>query len=159
MHTKKGELFTELVLEVFKLNGLLLSEGDRLAGNHNLSSARWKVLGAVAINESPMTVAQIGRHMGQARQSVQRIANEMTEAGYFNWVENTNDKRAMLLKLTAKGKRVYKQLESEQMPWANGAANGLSKEELDSALNVLRQLSDYFGASSAEVTSSKEKRS
>ena len=144
MHTKKGELFTELVLEVFKLNGLLLSEGDRLAGNHSLTSARWKVLGAVAINEKPLTVAQIGRHMGQARQSVQRIANEMAESGYFDWAENPNDKRAMLLKLTAKGKRVYKQLESEQAPWANDAANELSSEELDSALNVVRRLSEYF---------------
>ena len=49
MRDKNGELFTELILEVFKLNGLLLAEGDRIAGAHELSSARWKVLGAVAL--------------------------------------------------------------------------------------------------------------
>ena len=142
---RNRELFTELVLEIFKLNGLLLSEGDRIAGKYELSSARWKVLGAVALNDRPMTVAQIGRHMGQARQSVQRIANDMAEDGYFTWVDNPGDKRAMLLKLTAKGKRVYKQLESEQAPWAIEAANELDHEELDTALNVLRRLSDHFG--------------
>lgn len=144
MHTENGERFTELVLEIFRLNGLLLAEGDRIAGKFELSSARWKVLGAVAINGRPMTVAQIGRHMGQARQSVQRIANDMAESGYFTWADNPSDKRAMLLKLTAKGKRVYQQLESEQAPWANDAANGVSNEELNSALNVMRRLSDHF---------------
>ncbi|RCS44643.1 MarR family transcriptional regulator [Bremerella cremea] len=142
---KNGERFTELVLEVFKLNGLLLAEGDRIAGEYELSSARWKVLGSVAISGRPMTVAQIGRHMGQARQSVQRIANEMAESGYFTWEDNPSDKRAMLLKLTAKGKRVYKQLEAEQAQWANEAASGLPPDELDSALKVLRRLSDQFG--------------
>lgn len=144
MHTGKGELFTELVLEVFRLNGLLLAEGDRIAGEHQLSSARWKVLGAVAINGGPLTVAQIGRHMGQARQSVQRIANEMVESGHFTWVENPHDKRAMQLSLTARGRRVYRQLESSQMPWANDAAKALSSEKLDTALNVLRKLSEHF---------------
>ncbi|MEM7279441.1 MAG: MarR family transcriptional regulator [Pseudomonadota bacterium] len=145
MHTIEGELFTELVLEIFKLNGLLLSEGDRLAGKHNLSSARWKVLGAIALNESPLTVAQIGREMGQARQSVQRIANELADAGFLEWLENPGDRRAMQLKLTAKGKRVYAKLESEQAPWANAAVNGLSRRELEKTLSVIRQVSEYFG--------------
>jgi len=145
MHTENGERFTELVLEIFKLNGLLLAEGDRIAGEFGLSSARWKVLGALAINGHPMTVAQVGRHMGLARQSVQRIANDMAESGHFTWVDNPSDKRAMLLKLTAKGKRVYRQLESDQAPWANEAANGMSSEELNSALNVIRRLNDHFG--------------
>ena len=145
MHTENGERFTELVLEIFRLNGLLLAEGDRIAGKYQLSSARWKVLGAVAINGHPMTVAQIGRHMGQARQSVQRIANDMAESGYFTWIDNPSDKRAMLLKLTAKGKRVYNQLESAQAPWANDAAKEISQAELNSALEVMRRLSDHFG--------------
>ena len=145
MHTENGERFTELVLEMFRLNGLLLAEGDRIAGKFELSSARWKVLGAVAMNGHPMTVAQIGRHMGQARQSVQRIANDMAENGYFTWVDNPSDKRAMLLTLTAKGKRVYSRLESEQAPWANDAANVVSDEQLNTALHVMRRLSDHFG--------------
>lgn len=145
MPAENGELFTELVLEIFRLNGLLLAEGDRIAGKYELSGARWKVLGAVAINGRPMTVAQIGRQMGQARQSVQRIANDMAESGYFAWVDNPSDKRAMLLKLTAKGKRVYKQLELEQAPWAIDATNGVGHKELNCALHVIRQLSDHFG--------------
>jgi DNA-binding MarR family transcriptional regulator len=146
MRKRNGELFTDLVLEIFKLNGLLLAEGDRLAGEYGLSSARWKVLGAVAMSGGPMTVAQIGRDMGQARQSVQRIANEMAEGGYFAWVDNPADKRAKLLRLTAKGKRVYRQLELAQAPWADEAASALGGKELELARTLLRQLNQHFGA-------------
>ena len=140
MRTKNGELFTELVLEVFKLSGLLVSEGDRISGKLGLSSARWKVLGAVALAEEPLTVAQIAREMGQTRQSVQRIADSMAKSGYFTWKNNPRHKRAKLLHLTGKGGRVYQKLDSIQAPWANETSEGFSCRELKQALTVLRGL-------------------
>lgn len=145
MRTQKGDLFTELVLEIFKLNGLLISEGDRISGKYGLSSARWKVLGALALSDNPLTVAQIARKMGQARQSVQRIANDMVKSEYFIWEDNPADKRAKLLKVTEKGKQAYQLLESDQAPWANESAQQLDTQALESALIVLRQLSNRFG--------------
>ncbi|MEM8612098.1 MAG: MarR family transcriptional regulator [Cyanobacteria bacterium P01_H01_bin.105] len=147
MRTRKGDLLTELVLEIFKLNGLLISEGDHISGKCGLSSARWKVLGSLALSENPLTVAQIARMMGQARQSVQRIANDMAKSGYFIWEDNPADKRAKLLKITEKGKRAYKLLDSAQAPWANESAKQLDMQDLKSALIVLRQLIDHFGTS------------
>lgn len=144
MQTKKGAVFTELVLEVFKLNGLLLSEGDQISGEFGLSSARWKVLGAVAMADQPLTVAQVAREMGQARQSVQRIASNMAEGGYFTWKDNPAHKRAKLLHLTAKGKRTFQQLESAQAPWANEVAQQLDAQELKITLGVLRKLVGRF---------------
>ncbi len=44
-HTQQGQLFTQIVLELFKLNGQLIAEGDRLTKGVGLSSARWKILG------------------------------------------------------------------------------------------------------------------
>ena len=140
MHTQKGEVFTELVLEIFKLSGLLVAEGDRISGELGLSSARWKVLGAVAMADEPLTVAQVAREMGQARQSVQRIANNMVKSGYLSWKHNPAHKRAKLLVLTEKGNRVFRQLDSVQAPWANEASQQLDDHELNIALNVLREL-------------------
>lgn len=144
MRTKQGEVFTELALEVFKLNGLLVSEGDQISGEFRLSSARWKVLGAVAMADEPLTVAQVAREMGQARQSVQRIASNMADSGYFTWKDNPAHKRAKLLHLTAKGKRTFQQLELAQAPWANEAAKPLDARELKIALGVLRKLVRHF---------------
>ena len=43
---------TDLVLDVFRLNGALLASGDTLVKDLGLTSARWQVLGAIAL--SPM---------------------------------------------------------------------------------------------------------
>lgn len=144
MRTIKGELLTELVLEIFKLNGLLISEGDQISGKYELSSARWKVLGSLVLSGTPLTVAQIARNMGQARQSVQRIANDMVRSEYFIWEDNLEDKRAKLLKVTEKGQHTYALLESAQAPWANESAKQLDTQDLQSALVVLRHLTDRF---------------
>ena len=144
MRIKKAKVFTELALECFKLNGLFVSEGDRIAGEFGLSSARWKVLGAVAMAEEPLTVAQVAREMGQARQSVQRIATSMAADGYFIWKDNPAHKRAKLLCLTEKGQHTFQQLEDAQAPWANEAVQQLDEQELQIALDVLRKLAEGF---------------
>ena len=143
-NTKKGDLLTDLVLEIFRLNGHLLSEGDRISGEVGLSSARWKVLGAAALSEESLTVAQISKQMGQARQSVQRIADSLVESGFCIWQENPAHKRAKLLKLTKKGQATYSKLEKSQAPWANAAGESLTIEELKSALKALKKLTNWF---------------
>ena len=40
-----AKLLTEIVLLVFRVNGRLLSAGDRLVGDLGLTSARWQMLG------------------------------------------------------------------------------------------------------------------
>src|SRR5271156_3718865 len=82
-YTKAGKAFTELVLETFRFNGRLLLIGDRLARPVGLTSSRWQVLGA--IEEQPLSVAQIARNMGLARQNVQRLADALQKEGIIHY--------------------------------------------------------------------------
>ncbi|MCE9685471.1 MarR family transcriptional regulator [Shewanella sp. AS16] len=136
----EGQLFTDIILEVFKLSGLLATAGDRLTRDQQMSSARWKVLGALARSPSPMTVSQIAQSMGQSRQGVQRIANELLELGVLVFEENPLHKKAKLLVLTAKGFEVLQQIEAKQIPWANACAQGMDVTEMTQALAMLRKL-------------------
>ena len=72
---------TGLILAIFRLNGRLLLAGDRLVAGLDLTSARWQVLGAIALAERPQPVAWLARNMGLNRQGVQRIVNEMRDDG------------------------------------------------------------------------------
>ncbi len=141
-HTPEGKIFTSLLLDVFKLNGLLILEGDRITKEVELSSARWKILGALANTKASMTVSEIAQKMGQTRQAVQRLANEMTRDDLIFFQDNPNHKRAKLLSLTGKGKDTFNKLEEKQMPWANSVAEGLSESELQQALLTLQKLID-----------------
>ena len=70
---------TDLILEVFRLNGRLLAAGDRLTRPSGQTSARWQV--RCAIDIEPRTVSQIAQAMGLARQSVQRTTDRLQTEG------------------------------------------------------------------------------
>lgn len=145
-HSAKGHTFTEIVIESFKLSGLLATEGDRIAAPLGLSSARWKILGALARSETPLTVSQIARNMGQSRQAVQSLVNIMSEIGLVEFQNNPNHKRAKLAVLTPNGKHTYEQIEAIQVPWANQRASQISIEELEVTLATLKKISEQFTA-------------
>jgi DNA-binding MarR family transcriptional regulator len=105
--SKQAASLTALILAVFKLNGALIAAGDRLVADLRLTSARWQVLGAVAMATAPQTVADIARTMGLTRQSVQRIVNELIASALLERSENPRHMRAPLMQLTASGKKTY----------------------------------------------------
>src|SRR5690349_7911013 len=45
--TPAGEALTSLILQLFRVNSLIFSAGDRLAAHLGLTGARWQILGAV----------------------------------------------------------------------------------------------------------------
>ncbi|MCG8382221.1 MAG: MarR family transcriptional regulator [Gammaproteobacteria bacterium] len=141
-HTKEGRLFTDIVLEIFKLNGLLILEGDELTKEQGLSSARWKILGAISLSPTPMTVPQIARNMGQTRQAVQRLVNEMENDELLTFKNNPHHKKAKLVELTLEGKNAYYQLTQKQIPWANSISSKITSSDLQLTLSVLLKLID-----------------
>nr|WP_028347382.1 MarR family transcriptional regulator [Bradyrhizobium murdochi] len=146
-HTPGGQALTELVLAVFRLNGRLLAAGDRLVSDLGLTSARWQVLGAIALAPSPQPVAWLARSMGLNRQGVQRIVNEMAEEGLVELRPNPNHRRAHLVALTRRGQDTFETASALQVPWANALAKGFSPEELAAMTRVTKLLSERLDKS------------
>lgn len=138
--TPARDAVTQLILEVFRLNGQLLAAGDALVGDIGLSSARWQVLGAIALSPVPLPVAHLARNMGLARQSVQRLVGEMKEDGLVRYAANLHHRRAKLVLLTDKGEIAYRTAMARQRPWADGLAAGLTPEVIEAATGTLRAL-------------------
>jgi DNA-binding MarR family transcriptional regulator len=155
-HTEAGALFTELVLEVFRVNGLALAAGDRLAAPDGLSSARWQVLGVV--DHGPAPAATVARLMGLTRQSVQQTADALERDGFITYAENPHHKRAKLIVLTAKGREVLRQVEARQAAWANRIGAGIDERRLQAALDGLRLTRQHLDADSGAVTDEGLKR-
>jgi DNA-binding MarR family transcriptional regulator len=140
--TPTGQRLTELILETFRLNGALLSRGDRLVRDIGLTSARWQVLGAVALEGRPLSVAQIARRMGLSRQAVQRVANDLEAAGLTAYRENPDHKRAKLVALTRQGESAFARADARQSAWVNGIGKGLDAATVADALRLLRLVHD-----------------
>lgn len=131
---------TELVLEIFRLNGGLLAVGDALVGDLGLTSARWQVLGAIALSPVPLPVAHIARNMGLTRQSVQRIVDDMRASGLVRLEPNPHHRRAMLVAMTDAGLSAYAGASVRQKRWVYSLAEGLSTRGFVDAATILRTL-------------------
>lgn len=136
--TEEGEAFTELVLEVFRVNGLLLQAGDRLTEPVGLSSARWQVLGVV--EHGPVPVANIARIMGLTRQSVQQTADALARDGFVEYLENPHHRRAKLISLTPRGRKALDHVVESHAEWANRIAPAVNLQRLRATVNALRRV-------------------
>jgi len=135
-----GEALTRLILQTFPFHGLLEAVGDELTEPWALSSARWKVLGAIDNSSRPIHVAQIARNMGLTRQAVQRIVNDLVDQGLLAFSDNPDHQRARLVTLTRRGAKVLGEVMDEQIQWSNELAEGISPRTLESAVRVLTTL-------------------
>lgn len=144
MHSPKRMLFLDLVLSLFRLNGLLISEGDDMTEALGLTSARWKVIGVIALSSSGLTVPGIARVLGQSRQAVQRITDVMVTDGLLSYQTNPKHKRSVLVVLTEEGKTAYQALRDVQDPWAIRNTEDIPIEDLDAGLRLVHRLIQKF---------------
>lgn len=152
--TNNGEVFTELVLAVFRINGLLLEAGDRLTQPVGLSSARWQVLGVVEHGAVP--VAHVARVMGISRQSVQQTADALHRDGFIEYRENPHHQRAKLMVLTSKGREALAFVQQRHADWANLIGRRHSLNSLQEAVELLRKVGDSLEKETMHLSTDKE---
>jgi DNA-binding MarR family transcriptional regulator len=135
-----------LTIESFRLNAQLLATGDELARDRGMTSARWQVLGTLLRADGPLTVAQVARRMALARQSVQRVANDLADAGLVRFVAGSGHPRWPQVQPTARGRRVYAELEARRLAWAGRLVGPGELRALEAAADTLGRLSERIAA-------------
>ncbi|BAQ47014.1 MULTISPECIES: MarR family winged helix-turn-helix transcriptional regulator [Methylobacterium] len=141
---------TELVLAVFRLNGDLLAAGDALVHDLGLTSARWQVLGAVALSPVPLPVAHIARNMGLTRQAVQRVVDDLHAAGFLRVEPNPHHRRAHLIALTGTGESAYREAIARKEVWFADLCAGLPPDGIAAAASLLREIQRRIGAAAQD---------
>jgi len=129
---------SELVVHVFRLNGLLIALGDAMGEPSGQTSARWRVL--AAIDETPLSVAQIARAWWLTRQSVQRVADVLVEDGLATYEDNPNHRRAKLVRITPRGLSVLHEIRLRQRTWAESLGTEIGEAELRAANATMTRL-------------------
>jgi DNA-binding MarR family transcriptional regulator len=134
-----GDALSAVVIQVLRLGGLLTAAGDALAEPAGQTSARWQVLAGA--EHAPITVAQIARWLGLARQSVQRVADLLVREGLAAYEDNPDDQRAKLLCLTPRGRAALGTIQKAQRAWADALGARIGEADLRQAGEVLERLS------------------
>lgn len=146
MADRTADTLTEVVLEVFRLNGEIIAMGDALVSDIGLTSARWQVIGAIALAATPLPIAQIARNMGLTRQAVQRTANDLEADGLVRFAPNPHHQRAKLAMLTDKGRRAYAAATNRWTKQASALVSGFKAKDLSATLTLLRRLRRQINA-------------
>jgi DNA-binding MarR family transcriptional regulator len=140
MGRSKTEILTEISLVIFRINGSLLDAGDRLVEPLKLTSARWQVMGAVALAAKPLTAPQIAAAMGITRQGVQKQVNALVKEGLVTLHPNSGHKRSPFIALSELGAPVYREVDSLWADLANRLATDFSGNDLQVTLRTLEAI-------------------
>jgi DNA-binding MarR family transcriptional regulator len=102
---------TGLISELFLLQGRLTSIFAGIRDIADLSGVEALTLSAVISADRPVTVPQIGRSLGHARQVIQRAARVLEGRGLITTRDNPGHKRAAFLVATDAGLEVKRRFD------------------------------------------------
>jgi DNA-binding MarR family transcriptional regulator len=138
------DAWSEFVLAVFDVNGLINRAGERVSRPLGQSAARWHVLGRAF---QPQTVAQMAASMGQARQSVQRVADVLEREGLVAYRPHSTDRRTKLVELTPRGHQVLGDIYQRQLAWFAEVTSRVSESTLRDLTTKLARVAHALEAS------------
>jgi DNA-binding MarR family transcriptional regulator len=136
--TAAGDALSELVVHVFRLDGLLTAAGDAMAAPAGQTSARWRVL--AAIEGAPLTVPQIARAWWLSRQSVQRVADTLVDERFAVYEDNPGHRRSKLLRITSRGHAALRKTRRAQRVWADEVGGEIGETDLRIANAILARV-------------------
>lgn len=144
MNPTKADKLTSITLAVFRLNGQFIEWGNHFSQPHGLTTARWQVLGAIAMAPQPPSIPQIAAAMGVTRQGVLKQINLLVEEGLIQPLPNPMHKRSPLYALTQIGQTTYDALIDRWNGHVQKMATGFTAVDLDAALRVLSVISQFY---------------
>ncbi|MFN5096479.1 MAG: MarR family winged helix-turn-helix transcriptional regulator [Limnohabitans sp.] len=131
---------TQLTLAVFRLNGELLNWGDQLVAPLGLTSARWQMLGSLALAGKPLTAPQVGESMGVTRQGAQKQLNLLLKGGLVDVHPNPAHRRSPLYTLTPRGLALYERADDLWAVKALKLSELMSTDQASSATQTLESI-------------------
>ncbi|CAI3950337.1 DNA-binding transcriptional regulator [Commensalibacter communis] len=130
----------KIIIGLFRAYHDISLIGDQLAAEHGLTTSKWKVLGAIRLENTALTVPHIARLMGLTRQAVQRTIDELLKLEYIQQLHNPAHKKSSLFQLTNLGEEAFDAINIEWDKMATTIFQDLNPHDIDSTVNVLTQM-------------------
>lgn len=131
---------SRLSLLIFRLHYALSAEGDAITAPWGLTSAQWKVLGAIALSEHPLSAAAIGRKMGLSRQAVIRQIALLLDKNMLEKHPNPMDARAPQHNLTAAGWSTFHTINQKWLERIDTFSTPVKVSDIDRTCTLLLRL-------------------
>ncbi|WP_199432358.1 MarR family winged helix-turn-helix transcriptional regulator [Qaidamihabitans albus] len=139
-NTADVDAYRLLMADVYELAGESRRSSEAIARELGQTAARWHVLSVVS--DRPRTVAGAARRLGLARQSVQRVVDDLVADGQVELRPNPADQRARLVALSMAGRHTLAELQCRSATARAALLDraALGSGELEHARATLRAL-------------------
>ncbi|MDO5077793.1 MarR family winged helix-turn-helix transcriptional regulator [Corynebacterium sp.] len=137
---RNDDALNSLVAPVIELHAEFVQAARVISGPHSLTPAQWQVLGAIV--EQPYPVAEIARTigLGLARQSVQRVADDLVARGWAYWRNNPKHRKAKLLVPTPRGAAAVSDMRRDYHDWALRVGAAIGADQLAEFQHIVETL-------------------
>jgi DNA-binding MarR family transcriptional regulator len=138
--TSRAETYRLWIADVYELAGASRRTSEQTAAAHGQTVARWHVMSV--LSDQPHTVPTVARRLGLARQSVQRVADDLVAEGLVERSDNPDHQRSQKLVLTATGRSALRKIiaDSDEDRSRLLTRAGVTEADLDQARDTVRKL-------------------
>lgn len=103
----------EVVLNIVRTSSVMSSAGAEIFRRHGLTEAQFNALFALKYKQRPWTQSDLGRRLVVTRASVSSVLDKLEEKGYVAREYVPDNRRIRHVALTAAGRRVIDEAESD----------------------------------------------
>jgi DNA-binding MarR family transcriptional regulator len=137
----KGEAISELMLEVAQFFFRIRALGQKTGLITSWGGGAFGFMRSITLL-GPLTVPQIAQMRPTSRQRMQRLADELAAEGLVEFIDNPKHQRSKLVRLTPKGDRHYRALNTRFLAIASSLGVGLNEQDIRRTVEILRRLSE-----------------
>jgi DNA-binding MarR family transcriptional regulator len=131
----------EIISTVFKLDNMLRRMGNRIAGVLGATQQQWAVLDILnnaGVNGIPLS--ELGKDLDVTKGNITGLIDRMERDGLAKRKDDPRDRRVIRAVVTAKGKKVLRDIQPVKDQWGGRLFDGFSakdKKDLSVLLNRL----------------------
>jgi DNA-binding MarR family transcriptional regulator len=129
-----------IVQRVSKLYKRLKQIFEDTLAEHGLMWADWKILSALTRKEHPRSAGKLAEIAELSSGAMTNRLDRLEEAGLVRRLPDPEDRRGVLVELTPKGKRAYRDASGAEAAKEALIASALTKREKDQLNALLRRL-------------------
>ena|SRR5271165_3899531 len=137
----KSKAIGELMLEVAQFFFRIRAVGQKTGLITSWGGGAFGFMRSLALI-GPLTVPQIAQMRPTSRQRMQRLADELAAGGLVEFIDNPKHRRSKLVRLTPKGDRRYRALNTRFLAIASTLGVGLNEQDIRRTSEMLRRLSE-----------------
>ncbi len=139
----RQDMANRLFFKLYQCANMLHKTGSKAVQEEGLTTQQWAVLGALSRDGvgDGVSVGDLARYLMVSRQSLGGLLTRMERDAHIEVVPSAQDKRSRVVRMTADGSRVWRELAQPKIrSYYAAATDDFSVSDMASTLHYLNKL-------------------